>query len=86
MKVVHLTDPVISVARTKISLTILQIVAPSTALLYIAYKNKNKTRGGLDRVCATGTMYRSIGHLEYMKFQTGIFVKWKTPLAVNVKR
>ena len=86
MKVVHLTDPVISVGRTKTSLTIFQIVAPSTALLYIAYKNKNKTRGGLDRVCATETMYRFIGHLEYPKFQTGIFVKWKTPLAVNVKR
>ena len=81
--VVHLTDPVISFGRTKISLTVLQIVVPSTAPLYIAYKNNNQTRGGLDRVCATGTMYRSIGHLEYPKFQTGIFIKWKTPLAVK---
>ena len=80
-----MTDPVISVGRTKISLTVLQIVVPSTALLYIAnaYKNNNQMRGGLDRVCATGTMYRFIGHLEYPKFQTGISFKWKTPLAVK---
>ena len=36
-----------------------KIVVPSPALLYPAYKNNNKTCGGLGRVCATG-MYRSI--------------------------
>ena len=56
-----------------------KIVVPSTALLYPAYKNNNQTRGGLGRVCATG-MYRSIGHVEFPKFQTGIFVEWKPPL------
>ena len=30
-------------------------------------------RGGWDRVCATG-MYRSIGHMEFPKFPTGLFV------------
>ena len=38
----------------------------------------NKTRGGLGRVCATG-MYRSIEHVKFPKFQTGIFVEWKAP-------
>ena len=53
-----------------------KIVVPSTALLYPAYKNNNQTRGGLGRVCATG-MYRSIGHVEFPKFQMGIFLEWK---------
>ena len=39
----------------------------------------NQTRGGLGRVCATG-IYRSIEHVEFPKFQTGIFVEWKAPL------
>ena len=34
--------------------------------------HNNKTRGGLGRVCATG-MYRSIEHVKFPKFQTGIF-------------
>ena len=41
--------------------------------------HNNKTRGGLGRVCATG-MYRSIEHVKFPKFQTGIFVEWKAPL------
>ena len=41
--------------------------------------HNNKTRGGLGRVCATG-MYRSIEHVRFPKFQTGIFVEWKAPL------
>ena len=40
--------------------------------------HNNKTRGGLGRVCATG-MYRSIEHVKFAKFQTGIFVEWKAP-------
>ena len=40
--------------------------------------HNNKTRGGLGRVCATG-MYRSIEHVKFLKFQTGIFVEWKAP-------
>ena len=37
---------------------------------------------GLGRVCATA-MYISIGHMEFPKFQTGIFVEWKAPLNLN---
>jgi len=48
----------------------------STAPLYPACKNNQKTRGGLGRVRVTG-MYRSIWHVEFPKFQTGIFVEWK---------
>ena len=43
--------------------------------------HNNKTRGGLGRVCATG-MYRSIEHLKFPKFQTGVFVEWKAPLMI----
>ena len=43
-------------------------------LLYSAYKKNNQTCGGLGQVCAIG-MYRSIGHVEFPKFQTGIFVE-----------
>ena len=50
-----------------------KIVVPSTALLYLTYKNNNQTRGDLGRVCATG-MYCSTGHVEFPKFQTRIFV------------
>ena len=51
-----------------------KIVVPSTALLYPVYKNNNQTRGSLCRVWATG-MYRSIGHVTFPKFQTGVFVR-----------
>ena len=34
--------------------------------------------GGLGQVCVT-RMYRSIGHVEFPKFQTGMFVEWKAP-------
>ena len=59
-----------------------KIVVSSTALLYPAYNNNNQTRGGLGRVCATG-MYRSTGHVEFPKFQIGIFVEWKVPNISN---
>ena len=36
----------------------------------------NQARGGLGRVCVT-EMDRSIEHVEFPKFQTGIFVEWK---------
>ena len=39
----------------------------------------NQTRSGLGRVYATG-MYRSIEHVEFPKFQTGIFVEWEVPV------
>ena len=74
-----MTGLVISVGRTECPVPFDKIVLPSTALLYLAYKNNNQTRGGLGRVCATG-MYRSIGHVEFPKFQTGIFVEWKAPV------
>ena len=56
-----------------------KIVVYSAALLHPAYKNNNQTRGGLGGVCATG-MHSSIGHVKFLKFQTGIFVEWKAPL------
>ena len=40
----------------------------------------DQMHGGLGWVCATG-MSCSIGHIiEFSKFQTRIFVKWKAPL------
>ena len=45
---------------------------------WVCCEGTNKTRGGLGRVCATG-MYRSIEHVKFPKFQTGIFVEWKAP-------
>ena len=62
-----------------------KIVVPSTALFYHACKKNNQARGGLGRVCATG-MYRSIEHVKFPKFQTGIFVEWKAPLVSLVLR
>ena len=41
-------------------------------------------RSGLGRVCAT-RMYRSIGHVEFLKFQSWIFVEWKAHIVYNVK-
>ena len=52
------------------------IVVSSTALLYPAYKNKNVAKREL--VCAAG-MYLSIRHVEFPKFQTGLFVECKGP-------
>ena len=68
LKVVHFD-------RTKISLSIWQIVVPSTALLYPGYKNNNQARGDLVRVCATW-MYRFIRHVKFPNFQT---LEWKAP-------
>ena len=68
LKVVHFD-------RTKISLSVWQIVVPSTALLYPGYKNNNQARGGLVRVCATW-MYRFIRHVKFPNFQT---LEWKAP-------
>ena len=49
-----------------------------SVLMSVLRSHNNKTRGGLGRVCATG-MYRSIEHVNFPKFQTGIFVEWKAP-------
>ena len=67
-----------TIAECGPALKVVHFVVPSTALLYPAFKNNNQTRGGLGRVCATG-MYRSIWHVEFPKFQSGIFVDWKAP-------
>ena len=56
-----------------------KVVVPSTALLYPAYKDNNQMRSGLGQASAT-RLCSSIGHLEFPKFQTGIFVEWKAPL------
>ena len=72
-----LTGQVISVGP-KCPFLFVKIVVPSPALLYPAYKNNNQTRGDLGRVCATG-MYRPIKHVEFPKFQSGIFAESKAP-------
>lgn len=38
----------------------------------------NQTSGPQGQVCATG-MYRSIEHVEFREFQTGIVIEWKAP-------
>ena len=53
------------------------IADPKTALRHPAYKNNNKTRDGLGRVCVT-VIYHSTGHVT---FQTRIIAEWKVPLA-----
>ena len=70
----------------QMSLSIWQfpLVVPSTALWHPAYKNNNQMRGGLGLVCAT-RMYCSIGDMEFLKFQTGVFVEWKGPLVTMPK-
>ena len=50
-----------------------KLVVHSTALLY----------SGLGRVCAT-EMYRSTGHVEFPKSQTGIFVEWKAHMCAMI--
>ena len=45
-------------------------------MLYPAYKHDNQTRGGFGLVCATG-MYRSTGHVDFPKFQTGFLLNGK---------
>ena len=57
-----------------------KIVVPSAPLSFcILCKYNNLTCSGLGWVCAT-QIYHSIGHMEFPKFQTGIFVEWKAPL------
>ena len=34
--------------------------------------------GGFGWICKTG-VYSFTGHIEFTKFQTGIFVEWKVP-------
>ena len=75
-----LTGLVISVGRTGMSLSIWQNCCSQSRFFvsWFHYKNNKQTRGCLGLVCATG-MYRSIGHVKFPKFQTGIFVEWKAP-------
>ena len=54
-----------------------KIIFPRTDHLYPAYKHDNQTPDRFGLVCATG-MYRSAWHVDFPKFQTGIFVEWKT--------
>ena len=58
-----------------------KIVVPSTALLYLTYKNNDQTRGGLGRVCATG-MCHSIhcGACGISKTANWNFCWWKASL------
>ena len=42
------------------------------------YTHKIQMCGGWDRDCATG-IYPSTGHVEFPKFQTGLFLEWKVP-------
>ena len=58
-------------------------IVPSTVLLYPTYKINKQTRSGLGWVCTTG-IYRSIGHVEFPKFQTRLFVEWKSLTVLTV--
>ena len=58
-------------------------IVPSTVLLYPTYKINKQTRSGLCRVCTTG-IYRFIGLVEFPKFQTWIFVEWKSLTVLTV--
>ena len=81
-----LTSLVISAGWTEMSLSIWQNCCPQyRSFLYPSYKNNNQTGGGLGRVYATG-MYRSIGHVDFPKFQTGICVEWKVLLIYRVNK
>ena len=80
-----LTGPVILVIQTGMSLFIWQksIVVPSTAHLYIVQAWLLHTQHSnvwwlMDRDCATG-IYPSTGHVEFPKFQTGLFWNGKCP-------
>ena len=82
-----LTGQVTSVGRTEMSLSIWQNCCPQYRSFVSCLQKKrkkrkekknNQTRGGLGRVCVTG-MYRCIGHVDFPKFQIGVFVKWKAP-------
>lgn len=61
-----------------------KIVFPGTPHLYPDYKNNNQMCSGLGLVCAT-RMYCSIRDMEFLKFQTGVFVEWKGPLVTMPK-
>ena len=58
-------------------------IVPSTVLLYPTYKINKQTRSGLGWVCTTG-IYRFIGLVEFPKFQTWIFVEWKSLTVLTV--
>ena len=62
-----------------VPLTKLLSQVPLLASVFCVYKYNNLTCSGLGWVCAT-QIYHSIGHMEFPKFQTGIFVEWKAPL------
>ena len=55
---------------------------PSPLVFHRHFSTVECTRGGLGPVCETG-MYRSIEHVKFPKFQTGIFVEWKAPLVAQ---
>ena len=76
-----LTGLVFSVGQTNFPFPFDKIVVPSTALLYPAYKDNNQMGCGLGQACATG-LCSSIGHLEFPKFQTGIFCWMESTLDV----
>ena len=80
LKVVHFDQSTHFSRSDRKSFPFDRIVVPSTApSLYPACSGNNKqTRGGLERICETG-MNRSIGHVEFSKFLTKIFVEWKAP-------
>ena len=54
------------------------IVFSSSTLLHPAYENNNQMCLGLGWVCSAG-MYCSIEQVEFVKFQSGIFIEWQAP-------
>ena len=53
-----------------------KLLSPVPLFCILLTKIYNQTRGSLGRVCATG-MCRSLGRVEFPKYQTAIFVEWK---------
>ena len=81
------TGQVISVGPTEMPLSIWQNLlspVPLFSILLTRIITKRAVAYVVGRVCATG-MYRSIGHVELPKLQTGIFVEWKATYQLTVQ-
>ena len=78
-----LTGLVISVGQTNMSLCTCKTVVPSTALLYLTYKNNDQTRGGLGRVCATRMCHSIQGTWNFRNFKLKFLLNGKHPCIIK---
>ena len=60
-----------------------KIVVPSTALLYLTYKNNDQTRGGLGRVCATRMCHSIQGTWNFRNFKLKFLLNGKHPCIIK---